>query len=514
MNMSTLVLNAALATLAITSFIVGKFLVHLISARLSLRHVPGPTSTSLLWGEEWNLYHNPPGSHYLEWHRQFGGVVKFRGAFGHQVLSITDERAVGFIVGAEGIYKFPKPTGVREWFQRTLGEGILWVEGKEAHEKQRRSLAPALTQQSVRNFASIFYETSGKLAAQWTRLLDDSQSEEIEIEVTNWAGRFALDTIARAAFSYDFNLLSGGPSALAEALDGLTNNENNLSSFYMRSLFLIFPSILSIGTKGKMIKVTKAELGAIARRMWRDAKDTGGDEHSADKTLMAQMLKADACSGGQMSEDEIVSQMRTILSAGYETVSAIVAWVLYELAMNAPLQEQLRAEVSSSPGEPSLDELNAQYPILNSVILETLRLHPAVLENHHQAAETITIPLFNPIPGTLASQLVIPKGTVLLIPVNVLQMNPDIWGEDAHLFRPERWQGRQGGRNLFAFSDGPRQCIGKRFALGEIKALTVTLIRQFSFSCPYTIEAFQSFVIRPRVKGQGASSLPLRVRRV
>ncbi|KAJ6626885.1 cytochrome P450 [Mycena sp. CBHHK59/15] len=511
--MPSLLMNAALIASALIFLASVKFIVHLISACIFLRQVPGPISTSLLWGEEWNLYHSAPGSHYFQWHQQFGKVVKFRGACGHQVLSITDPRAVAFIVG-EGIYSFPKPDGVRAWFQKTLGEGILWIEGKEAHEKQRRSLAPALTQQSVRNFTSIFYETSGKLAAQWMALLDKNQVDEIEIEITNWAGRFALDTVARAAFSYDFNLLSGEPNALAEALDGLTNNENKLSSFYMRALFWIFPSILSVGKKGRMIRKTKTELGAIAYKMWQNAK-TAVDQHSDDgKTLMTLMLKADTLADHQIHDDELVAQMRTVLSAGYETVSAIVAWVLYELAMNPHLQERLRDEISN-PGDPSLDELNSKFPILNSVVLETLRLHPAILENHHQAAETINVPLSEPIPGSLASQLVIPKGTILVIPVNVLQTDPEIWGEDAHLFRPERWQRTRGDRRgLFAFSEGPRSCIGKRFALGEIKALTVTLIRQFSFSCPYEIEAFQSFVIRPRVKGQGSSSLPLIVRRV
>ncbi|KAJ6574663.1 cytochrome P450 [Mycena capillaripes] len=514
--MSSLLVNAALCGLALTMFVVGQLFIRFISARISLRNVPGPTSTSLIWGEEWNLYHNAPGSHYLEWHQNFGKVVKFRGACGHQILSITDERAIAFIVGAEGIYKFPKPDGVRAWFQKTLGEGILWIEGKEAHEKQRRSLAPAFTQQSIRKFTSIFYENSGKLAAQWARFLDKSETEEVEIEVTNWAGRFALDTVARAAFSYDFNLLSGEPNALAEALDGLTNNENKLSSFYMRALFWMFPSILSVGKKGKMIRRVKAELGAIACKMWQDAT-SAIDVHSTDddKTLMALMsVKADAASDQQLREHEVVAQMRTVLSAGYETVSAIVAWVLYELSMNTSLQETLRGEISF-PGDPSLDELNNKYPILNAVILETLRLHPAILENHHQAAETINVPLSHPIPGTSATHLVIPKGTVLLIPVNVLQMDPEIWGEDAHLFRPERWYCPESKHNLFAFSEGPRSCIGKKFALAEIKALTVTLIRQFSFSPgTYEIEAFQSFVIRPRVKGQGTSSLPLTVRRV
>lgn len=30
-----------------------------------------------------------------------------------------------------------------------------------------------------------------QLAARWSQQLDDSSSEEVEIEVTNWAGRFA-----------------------------------------------------------------------------------------------------------------------------------------------------------------------------------------------------------------------------------------------------------------------------------------------------------------------------------
>lgn len=75
---------------------------------------------------------------------------------------------------------------------------------------------------------------------------------------------------------------------MAEALDGLTNNENKLSSFYMRALFWIFPSILKIGKKGEMIRQTKFELGEIASKMWRDAKIAGDSE---GRTMMAQMRK-------------------------------------------------------------------------------------------------------------------------------------------------------------------------------------------------------------------------------
>ncbi|THU91655.1 cytochrome P450 [Dendrothele bispora CBS 962.96] len=502
--------------LAVTSLgaCVLRYVFHLVSIHRILGHVPGPKRSSLVWGEEWALYHSRPGSHYVEWHKKFGKVLKFTGAFGHQVLSITDPQAITFIVG-EGTYNFPKPAGVREWFKATLGEGILWVEGKSAHEKQRRSLAPALSQHSVRNLTPVFYETSAKLAAQWGKQIDESTSNQAEIEVTNWAGRFALDTVGRAAFSYDFNCLSGEPHPLADALDGLTNNENKLSSFYMRALFWLFPSILSIGKKGEMIRRSKHELGEIAVKMWKDAKIAGD---MSEKNLMAMMLKADASGLTFQDEAHLVAQMRTVISAGYETVSSVVSWVLYELSTNTSIQDRVREEISTA-GDPSFDEFNTKFPILDAVIHETLRLHPPILENHHQAAETVSIPLSEPIGRTSDLHLVIPKGTILEIPVNVVQTDPAIWGPDADIFRPDRWlerrqSGIQNKRDLFAFSEGPRACIGKAFALCELKVLLVTLLRQFSWTCPYDIEPFQSFVIRPRIKGQGPSSLPLLVSRI
>ncbi|KIM84674.1 hypothetical protein PILCRDRAFT_96778 [Piloderma croceum F 1598] len=486
-----------------------RFIYRRVLVWIALRHVRGPNPSSIIWGEEWKLYCNEPGSLYIDWHKKYGKVVKFSGAFGNQMLSITDPRTIAYIVG-EGTYQFPKPSGVRAWFKALLGEGILWVEGKEAHEKQRRALSPALNPQSVRNLTSIFYETSAKMAAQWGRQLDFSRANEVEIEVTDWAGRFALDTIGRTAFLDDFNCLSGQPHALAEALDGLTNHENSLSSFYIRALFWIFPSVLKVGKKGKMIKETRKELGNIASRLWQDAKVAGDSD---DRTLMSLMRT----SAQRMTEEEIAAQLRSIIQAAYEPISATIAWTLYELSVNAVLQNELREELST-PGDPTFDDLRNGYPLLDAILKEVLRTHPPILENHHQAAETISVPLSEPLHGTTDLQLIIPKGTILEIPLNVLQRDPSVWGPDAELFRPHRWLDRKKHItrrwDLFAFSDGPRVCLGKTFALAEIKALTITLIRQFSFSCPHEIESFQSFVVRPRIKGQGPSSLPLLVRKV
>ncbi|KIJ68630.1 hypothetical protein HYDPIDRAFT_82615 [Hydnomerulius pinastri MD-312] len=483
-----------------------------VSAWLVLRHIPGPESCSWLWGEEQNLYYNPPGSHYLEWHRTFGKVVRFSGAFGHQILSITDPRAINYILG-EGTYQFPKPHGVRAWFRMLLGEGILWVEGKEAHERQRRTVAPALSPQSARNLTTLFYENATRMAIQWHKIFDAGQSDELTIEMTNWAGRFALDTIGQAAFSYDFDCLSGQPNALAEALDSLTNHGKSRCTFYMRALFWLAPWILHCGKKGQLIRKTRKELGDLAMDILKDAKVVN-DPNS--KTFMSLILREDKSSIAQhMDDEQVAAQMRTIISAGYEPVSATIAWLLYELAVNPDRQQAVREEVSSAL-EPSYDELHSGFPLLDAFFMETLRIHPPVLENHHQASETISIPLSEPLPGTTDLHLIIPKGTLLSMPVNVIHQDRSAWGPDAGVFRPERWLQRntRNSRDLFAFSLGPRGCLGRNFAAAEIKALTITLLRQFSFTCQCDIESFQTFVIRPRIVGESPSSLPLLVRRI
>jgi cytochrome P450 len=73
--------------------------------------------------------------------------------------------------------------------------------------------------------------------------------------------------------------------------------------------------------------------------------------------------------------------------------------------------------------------------------------------------------------------LFIAKGTVLHSPIIFTNRNEKLWGPDARSFVPERWleenphapKDIHGHRHLMTFSDGPRLCLGRGFALAEIK---------------------------------------------
>jgi cytochrome P450 len=74
---------------------------------------------------------------------------------------------------------------------------------------------------------------------------------------------------------------------------------------------------------------------------------------------------------------------------------------------------------------------------------------------------------------------------VVSIPIRAINRSSKFWGPDAKEFKPERWieeggiQGNakdiQGHRHLLSFSDGPKTCLGKSFALATFKVRTFAM---------------------------------------
>ena len=104
-----------------------------------------------------------------------------------------------------------------------------------------------------------------------------------------------------------------------------------------------------------------------------------------------------------------------------------------------------------------------------------------------QAMEDDVVPLSTPTRaaagGATTDRVAIARGTIITVPIRSIHLSEDIWGPDAKTFRPERWlsddepaatRARElsGHRHLLTFFDGPRICIGKSFALAEIKVRT------------------------------------------
>lgn len=74
-----------------------------------------------------------------------------------------------------------------------------------------------------------------------------------------------------------------------------------------------------------------------------------------------------------------------------------------------------------------------------------------------------------------------------------INADPRVYGDDANEFRPEchledrKASGQEYGGvwgNHISFSGGPQGCVGFRFAVAEIKALLVVILRAYRVSEP------------------------------
>lgn len=79
----------------------------------------------------------------------------------------------------------------------------------------------------------------------------------------------------------------------------------------------------------------------------------------------------------------------------------------------------------------------------------------------------------------------IPKGTQVDLHMPLIHHHRDVWGSDASVFNPQRWDiltGDSASPYAFeAFIQGPRMCPGKNFALILIKATLIELVSKWKF---------------------------------
>jgi cytochrome P450 len=177
---------------------------------------------------------------------------------------------------------------------------------------------------------------------------------------------------------------------------------------------------------------------------------------------------------------ELRSQLLNILLAGRDTTAGLLSFTFYILARHPDIYEKLRQTVLDKFGtgtETITFESLKSCTYLQHVLSEVLRLEPNVPENARRAVRNTTLPRGGGPDGQ--SPVYVRAGTEILYYTRTMHRRKDLWGEDAHEFKPGRWQKHRPGWEYLPFNGGPRICLGQQFALTEAGYVIVRMLQKY-----------------------------------
>lgn len=185
-----------------------------------------------------------------------------------------------------------------------------------------------------------------------------------------------------------------------------------------------------------------------------------------------------------------MDECKTFFFGGHETTALALSWTLLMLAAHPDWQDALREEVERELGnkDDQGQKLDAaalgRLTKMGWVMSEVLRLYPPSPNVQRQALEDVQVAEGK----GAAAAVVIPRGTNMWVDVVAMHHDVDLWGDDAHEFRPERFARDpvQGGcrhrMGFLPFGFGGRICVGRNLTAMEYRVVLAMLLRRFRVS--------------------------------
>ncbi len=202
----------------------------------------------------------------------------------------------------------------------------------------------------------------------------------------------------------------------------------------------------------------------------------------------------------KISPAAVLGNIFVFIMAGYETSANTLTYAIALLACRPDIQRALQADLDAIIGSHSISQwsFDGDFPrILNGYVgatmNETLRLYTVLPFFPKTTRET---------PRTFSMNgrdYTVPADTLILMNTSATHRNPKYWpaaiptAKDGppypvSSFDPSRWLSKDKATSAFSpmpgsyipFSDGPRACMGKRFAQAQFCAVIAALFKDYS----------------------------------
>lgn len=390
-----------------------------------------------------------PRQALLDLQREHGDVVQ---------LVPAPRRIVGlFGVDANALILSVHP----EWFEwGSAMQALVPVDGPTAlvvtdgapHDRRRRMVQPGFHRRRIDGYVALMRDEADRTI--------DELARAAEVDAYAVFRRTIRRTVILALFGSELQQRADEFGDLLEPAFDFVNRPPQ------RQLKLPWPGSgyrRALAARAAADRVIDAE---IERRTATPGAEAGDD-------VLAELLAARDEAGVGLTRAELRDQIVSLIAAGYDTTSAVLAWAIDRVLREPGVLGELRAELDTVVGDAPLGyEHLRSLRYLHGVVQETLRLDP---------------------PGVVAPRTVlrdfdfrgyrIPAGTMVMYSAFLTGRDPRVW-RDPDAFRPGRWiEGHPdredpGPAASVAFGGGPRRCLGLVLATTELSVILAELVRR------------------------------------
>ncbi|XP_041603062.1 cytochrome P450 3A12-like isoform X2 [Vulpes lagopus] len=351
-------------------------------------------------------------------------------------------------------------------------KSAITVSEDEEWKRIRTLLSPTFTSGKLKEMFPII----GQYGDMLVRNLRKEAEKDKAISLKDIFGAYSMDVITSTSFGVNIDSLNNPQDPFVE-------NAKKLLKFDFPDPFLLsivlFPfltplyEMLNIWLFPK--KITDFFTKSVKRMKESRLKDK--QKHRVDflQLMINSQNSKEMNTHKALSDLELVAQSIIFIFGGYETTSTSLCLLLYELATHPDVQQKLQKEIDATfpnKAAPTYDTL-VQMEYLDMVLNESLRLYPITGRLVRVCKKDVEI-----------GGVFIPKGTVVMVPTFTLHQDPDIWPEPEK-FQPERFSKKNKDSinpyTYLPFGTGPRNCLGMRFAIMNMKLALIKVLQNFSF---------------------------------
>ncbi len=335
-----------------------------------------------------------------------------------------------------------------------LGQGLLTSEG-DFWRSQRKLAQPAFHRQRMSGFVDTMAKDTASMLERWADLSEPAVDAHAEMM------RLTLRIVGRTLFSTD---VDGEAPAVGAALTHALAWTNN----YVESIVKVPPWLPT--PENLRFKRSKKTLDDLVFRILETRRASGEDPGDLLGMLMA-VRDEDTREG--MSDKQLRDEVMTLVVAGHETTTNLLAWAFYLLSEHPDVARRLKTEVDQvlCGRVPTLADL-PRLAYTKQVIEESLRLYPPAWVFERQAVVDDEIKGYR-----------LPKGSIIGISPWSIHRSPSLWN-DPERFDPDRFlPAPVAARPKFAylpFGGGPRFCIGNGFAMMEAQVIVAMIAQKYS----------------------------------